>query len=273
MNRVDSHLSDQRLLLYIEAQLSAGDRKPTQTHLDACWKCRARRQELEDTITGFARAYQREFDGKIPPMAGPRALLKARLAQLSETAPVRRFFWFPRSPGWAAAAAVCAVLAIALMLAHSSLVRTNSSLARTGILSIPDSRLTPGATLLVSRPALCAQPNTKNKVVPVATRRRVFEEYGISDADPRLYEVDYLVTPALGGADDIHNLWPHSYSATVWNAHVKDALEDHLRDMVCQGSLDLAEAQREIAANWIDAYKKYFHTDWPLTEHCGECGR
>jgi hypothetical protein len=136
--------------------------------------------------------------------------------------------------------------------------------------SIPDSRLTPGATFLVSRPTVCGQANIKNKVVPVALQQRVFEEYGIAGADPRAYEVDYLVTPALGGADDIHNLWPHSYSATIWNAQVKDALEDYLRDRVCNGSLDLAEAQREIATDWIAAYRKYFHTDGPLAEHTGQ---
>jgi hypothetical protein len=42
-------------------------------------------------------------------------------------------------------------------------------------------------------------------------------------------------------------------------------LEDHLRNLVCDGQLDLATAQREIATNWIEAYKKYFHTDRPLT--------
>jgi hypothetical protein len=113
---------------------------------------------------------------------------------------------------------------------------------------------------------VCAGTNTKNKAVPVALQRKVFEEYGIV-GEPRAYEVDYLITPALGGADDIHNLWPHSYSATVWNARVKDALEDRLREMVCDGSLDLAEAQRDIATNWIAAYKKYFHTDEPLLAH------
>ena len=92
----------------------------------------------------------------------------------------------------------------------------------------------------------------------------MFKEYGIAGMDPRAYEVDYLVTPALGGADDIHNLWPESYSATAWNSQVKDALEDRLRGMVCDGSLDLAEAQRDIASDWIAAYKKYFHTDRPL---------
>ena len=134
--------------------------------------------------------------------------------------------------------------------------------------SIPDSTLTPGATLLASRWMVCAQVNVKNKAVPAALQRAVFQEYGLQGQDPRAYEVDYLVTPALGGADDIHNLWPHSYSATAWNAQVKDALEDRLREMVCDGSLDLAEAQREIAMNWITAYKKYFHTDKPLPEHC-----
>src|ERR1700720_1315935 len=87
--------------------------------------------------------------------------------------------------------------------------------------TLPDSRLTPGAAILATRQAVCAQANTKNKAVPVALQRRVFEAYGIVGAEPRAYEVDYLVTPALGGADDIHNLWPDSYSATVWNAQVK----------------------------------------------------
>jgi hypothetical protein len=33
---------------------------------------------------------------------------------------------------------------------------------------------------------------------------------------------------------------------------------------VCGGKLDLASAQNEISADWIAAYKKYFHTDRPL---------
>lgn len=84
------------------------------------------------------------------------------------------------------------------------------------------------------------------------------------DADPKAYEVDYLITPALGGADDIGNLWPQSYSATIWNAHVKDALEDRLHELVCRGDVDLTTAQREISRDWISAYKKYFHTDRPI---------
>lgn len=132
------------------------------------------------------------------------------------------------------------------------------------IVSVPNSTITPGATVLRSRGELCRGESTKNKTVPVALQRKVFAAYGIPGAEPRAYEVDYLITPALGGADDIRNLWPQSYYATVWNAQVKDALEDRLRDLVCDGSVDLVTAQREIAANWVAAYKKYFHTERPL---------
>jgi hypothetical protein len=45
---------------------------------------------------------------------------------------------------------------------------------------------------------------------------------------------------------------------------VKDELEDRLRDLVCGGQLDLAEAQRDISRDWIAAYKKYFRTDRPV---------
>jgi hypothetical protein len=275
MKYQDSHLTDQTLLLDIDGELSAKDEKPVHAHLEACWKCRTRRRELENAITDFVRAYRPALDPEgvdpVPPPAGARALLKARLAQLSEAEPAPLRGWFFVSRVLAMAAILAGLVALGMLVPRINLERKRP--AKAGIVSLPDSRLTPGATVLVSRPAVCAEPNMKNKAVPVALQRKVFEEYGITGADPRLYEVDYLVTPALGGADDIHNLWPHSHSATVWNADVKYAREDLLREMVCSGSLDLAEAQREISGNWIGAYKKYFHTDVPLAEHCGRCER
>jgi hypothetical protein len=115
----------------------------------------------------------------------------------------------------------------------------------------------------VDREQLCNSELPKNQVVTADMRRRVFEVYGIANADPQAYEVDYLITPALGGAEDIRNLWPQPYVATAWNARVKDALEDRLRDMVCRGEVDLSDAQRDIATNWVAAYKKYFRTNNP----------
>ena len=271
MKYEDSHLSDQQLLLGVEGELSAHDENLVSEHLAGCWKCRARRQELENAIAGFVRVYQREFEAKLPPVAGPRALLKAQLAQLSANATSARSEWPGLLRRFAWAAALTGLLIPGLFLVHMMIERQDLKRQPEFIVSTPDSRLTPGATLLVSRPAVCAQENVKNRAVPVVLQRRVFEQYGIMGADPKGYEVDYLVTPALGGAEDIHNLWPHSYSHTVWNARVKDALEDRLREMVCDGSIDLGEAQSEIAANWIAAYKKYFRTDQPLAEHCDWC--
>lgn len=94
-------------------------------------------------------------------------------------------------------------------------------------------------------------------------RSAVFREYGLADARPEDYEVDYLISPALGGTASIGNLWPEPYS-TVWNAHVKDALEKRLHQMVCNGQIPLATAQHDISTDWIAAYKKYFGTDRPL---------
>jgi hypothetical protein len=42
---------------------------------------------------------------------------------------------------------------------------------------------------------------------------------------------------------------------------VKDDLEERLDEMVSTGQLDLTTAQRDIATDWIAAYKKYFRTD------------
>jgi hypothetical protein len=80
----------------------------------------------------------------------------------------------------------------------------------------------------------------------------------VNDASANAYEIDYLVTPQLGGATNIRNLWPQPSLNTVWNARVKDALEDRLHNMVCSGQLDLATAQRDLSRNWVAAYKKYF---------------
>lgn len=99
--------------------------------------------------------------------------------------------------------------------------------------------------------------------VPSALRQEVFHEYGIAHPRTENYEIDYLIAPGLGGAEDIHNLWPEPQS-TVWNARVKDTLEERLHELVCAGSLDLPTAQNEIASDWIAAYKKHFHTNQPL---------
>lgn len=130
----------------------------------------------------------------------------------------------------------------------------------------PDRTLTPGATVPVSIETLCAGGEPEHEV-PVRLAYAVFDQYGIHNPQPRAYELDYLITPALGGADDVRNLWPQPYRSGMWNAHVKDALEDYFRGKVCAGEMELEEAQREIASDWIAAYKRHFRTNAPLVAH------
>jgi hypothetical protein len=262
----DAHISDSDLLRHMEGELPSSASKRIVAHIAGCWKCRARRQELETAITDFVRVYQGEMEFALPPAAGPRALLKARMAQLSSSSDNgAESYRFDKLLSWSIG--LVGILGLGLAFFLAPIRRTHGPVNTAEIVSVPDSRFAPGATVLLSRNAVCSQEAANNRTVSSAVQLRVLEEYGIAGADPRAYEIDYLVTPALGGADDIRNLWPHSHSATVWNAAVKDDLENRLRQMVCQGSLDLAEAQRDIAVNWIDAYKKYFHTDRPIEEH------
>jgi len=267
MKYQDFHLSDEQLLAEIDGELSAQDEQRARAHLGSCRECRARQQDLANAAARFAHFPQHRSATDIPPGDGPRALLKARLRHIAEIETVGRPSWAGFGYQIAAAAAIGGMLALALAVWPAITHRYHSSHRTTTVFSLPDSNLTPGAAIPIGQQALCAEAGANNKAVSVSLQRQVFEEYRIAGADPRAYEVDYLITPALGGADDIRNLWPHSYSATVWNARIKDALESHLRNLVCGGNLELAEAQREIATNWIAAYKKYFRTDVPLSEH------
>ena len=128
---------------------------------------------------------------------------------------------------------------------------------------MPRRALTPGAVLPVAVDELCRTTGVANDPpVNPTIQQAVFKEYGLANLSGIGYALDYLITPALGGSGDIKNLWPQPSSST-WNARVKDQLEDHLHELVCQGKVQLTTAQNEIATDWISAYKRYFNTDKP----------
>lgn len=255
MDLENFHLSDEELLLAADGELSARRATNVQSHLAACWSCRARLRTIEETIADFVQASQQAVDSQVRPAAGPRALLQAQLSAIAAAQPSRWRRWSEWAP-WAVAAAGLTIVCAAVMLSHGG-----GGSERGTVVAVPRSNLTPGAVVLMSKEQVCRGDHANNRPVPVSTRRRVFQAYGIPESAARSYEVDYLITPALGGSDDIHNLWPQSYSATAWNAHVKDELEEQLRAMVCAGDIDLATAQRDISRDWIAAYKKYLHRE------------
>jgi hypothetical protein len=130
--------------------------------------------------------------------------------------------------------------------------------------ALPIRALTPGATERITTADLCAGRGPSKIEIAPAVRDAVLRDYGMAGLADADYELDYLITPELGGSSDRRNLWPERYGSRVWNARVKDELEELLPALVCRGAVGLATAQTDIASDWIAAYKKYFHTEAPL---------
>jgi hypothetical protein len=270
----DLHPSDQEMLLTADGELSVGHAAELRAHLAECWTCRARMAEIEETITDFARAHRQALDNQLPRSAGPRAQLRARLAELASERQARPWRWLlaftpvQRTPALLCAAVLVAAPVAGLAVRHSILRKTNLMVGVFEHGALPDRRLTPGATRKVAIRDVCSIAHEEVVAeVSAPLRREVLQKYGIVNAHASDYEIDYLIAPGLGGVEDVSNLWPEPYASRTWNAYVKDALEERLHEMVCGGQLDLSTAQRDIATDWISAYKKYFHTDRPLALH------
>jgi hypothetical protein len=266
-----SHVSDEELLLSADGELPSKRASAVRRHLETCWECRTRFIEMQNAIGDFVHIHRERFETGIPPSDGPCSLLKATLRQLSAIPeePARRPFT-PRLTSQRATLLVTAILVIALMsvgfitAGPQFLPGANNTLVAEG--AMPKASVTPGDTVVVATKDVCTPdfPTEKQMVIPASLQQRVFEQYGISNPEPHTFEVDYLITPDLGGASSEHNLWPEPYHNIVWNARVKDELEVHLKNLVCSGNLEISTAQHDLANNWIAAYKKYFRTPVPL---------
>ena len=88
-------------------------------------------------------------------------------------------------------------------------------------------------------------------------KRKQIKQYGYTDRNPSHYEEDHLISLALGGSPiDPKNLWPEPRKIE-WSAKKKDELENALHKAVCNDEIPLAQAQHEIATDWVGAYRKY----------------
>jgi hypothetical protein len=128
----------------------------------------------------------------------------------------------------------------------------------------PDPTLTPGATDPAVRQTNIASTICRSGGYTKSVRHtsgvlkaKVYAEYGITSNKAGEFEIDYLISLELGGADVQANLWPQSYVTQPLNAHVKDRLEDRLHALVCHGTVTLATAQQALTSDWVAAYGKY----------------
>jgi hypothetical protein len=132
--------------------------------------------------------------------------------------------------------------------------------ARDG-LKLPDQHCTPGVTYSKVTQAdigrtICKSGWTSTVRPPedYTSDLKVVQigQYGYARHDPHLYEEDHLIPLELGGSPtSVKNLWPEFDNGHIPNP--KDAVENALKDAVCDGTVSLRAAQRAIAANWTTA--------------------
>jgi hypothetical protein len=119
----------------------------------------------------------------------------------------------------------------------------------------PDKDCTPGAVMGISKEEICNSSTKSRRHVTSRTKQQVFAAYGISDPQPKGdYEVDHFIPLELGGSNDVANLWPEPAKPAP-GFHEKDKVETALHDKVCKAGMDLAEAQRTIATDWLAYYR------------------
>ncbi|MCL4518984.1 MAG: hypothetical protein M1587_07290, partial [Thaumarchaeota archaeon] len=136
----------------------------------------------------------------------------------------------------------------------------------TSVDGLPDPTCTPGATnsnvtqdniystICVSGWTSTVRPPTSyTNPLKIAS----IQDYRYNDTLLSDYEEDHLIPLELGGNPaSVYNLWAQPHEAS-YNSYQKDALENYLKSQVCDGKLQLAQAQTEIATNWVQYWQIY----------------
>jgi hypothetical protein len=121
---------------------------------------------------------------------------------------------------------------------------------------LPDPTCTPGAVMTTDMNVVCQHSTKERRRVSSEVHRQAFAEYGFKfPQPPGSFEVDHLIPLELGGDNLIANLWPEAAEPTP-GFHQKDKVENYLHRQVCAGAMSVADAQRQIATDWIKVWKQ-----------------
>lgn len=125
----------------------------------------------------------------------------------------------------------------------------------------PDPACTPGAIFeSVTKDEVCMSGYSSSvRDVSQSLKDAVYAEYGILTHASGEYEVDHFISLELGGSNDITNLFPEAAYPKP-GFHEKDKVENKLHQKVCAGEMTLAEAQKEIATDWVQVYNSYINS-------------
>jgi anti-sigma factor RsiW len=264
--REQTHLADDELVMALDGGLTPEGQRRVDTHLAVCDECARRHSGF--VISSRQLAMMAAEDAlDLTPLAVSKARLRAALAdevERREASGMFRFMAIPTPSFRWLGVAVAIVVAIVMLNRRMPLSPVDSATAAVDDGALPIASLTPGAAWNLSRAELCSPARHEERRIANEVRATVVRNYGVEHLSPDEYELDYLITPELGGAPTAENLWPQMYRARTWNALVKDQLEDLLPTLVCDGTMSLQAAQRDLADDWIAAYKRHFQTAVPL---------
>ena len=248
------HIVDDDLINLVDAEIPRARAIEIEEHLDACTACDRRYRALQAVSIEVVRLAKAP-DTLVASVAAARQ-------RISDTMQAR----IERRRAWRAPLVLAATAALMFFIVqHESRLLHQALIIERG--ALPVASFTPGLGLPVSTDELCGGEPRTIPEIPAALRMQVLRDYGMEHVPATEYELDYLITPELGGVADRRNLWPEPYGLRSWNAHAKDVLENRLPRLVCSGEIDLATAQRAIASNWIAAYRKYLTAEPTIELH------
>lgn len=123
----------------------------------------------------------------------------------------------------------------------------------------PDTVYTPGLAATQSIDDLTASYDSQtysqaHRNVPQSVKNAVCKEYPQNCTGP--VEIDHFIPVALGGSNDITNLWAEPGTGQ-WNFHDKDKLEAFLVIQVKTKRISVKDAQNCIVSDWVACYQRY----------------
>lgn len=122
--------------------------------------------------------------------------------------------------------------------------------------SLPDPECTPGSVFPgATIEKICVSGYTKTvRKVSTSLKKKIYRTYGVEYPQPfGSHEADHFIPLALGGDNDIANLFPEPADPRP-GFKEKDLVESYLYEKVCGGEIALSAAQRAISENWVEVY-------------------
>jgi len=124
---------------------------------------------------------------------------------------------------------------------------------------IPNRVLTPGDIASTDVDVICQKDYpAKSRRVSNSLREKVYTLHKVQKSQCRGdCKIDHLVPLAIGGSNDIKNLWAHEYGAD-YSVHEKTRLEVLMRKKVCTEGMPIQQAQACFVWDWTQCYEFFY---------------